>query len=109
MIIPKGSEKTDWEVELAFVIGEKEPYVTGRDYLSDFGLSYVGEDGAIHLDAPGLFQDYDSWVILILPEMVEGQVYCHFATVDYMKALAKGEMEPGKLITTVDDAPTRPQ
>ena len=28
LIIPKGSEKTDWEVELAIVIGEKASYVS---------------------------------------------------------------------------------
>lgn len=28
LIIPKGSKKTDWEVELAFVIGKKASYVT---------------------------------------------------------------------------------
>lgn len=93
----------------AFVIDENEPYVTGYDYLSDFELSYVGEDGAIHFNSPGLFHDYDSWTTWILPEMVEGQVYCHFATADYMTALAMGEMEPGTVITTGDDAVTQPE
>lgn len=31
LIIPKGSEKTDWEVELAIVIGKKASYVTEAD------------------------------------------------------------------------------
>jgi len=92
----------------AFVIDENEPYTTGQSYLSDFELSYEGEDGAIHINTPGLFQDYDSWVTLILPERFEGQVYCHIATPDYLKALATGAMEPGTLMTTVDDAPVRP-
>ena len=92
----------------AFVIDDNEPYTTGQSYLSDFELSYVAEDGAIHLNSPGLFQDYDSWVTLILPEQVEGQVYCHIATPDYLKALATGAMEPGTLMTTADDAPVRP-
>ncbi len=92
----------------AFVIDDNEPYTTGQSYLSDFELSYVAEDGTIHLNSPGLFQDYDSWVTLILPEQVEGQVYCHIATPDYLKALATGAMEPGTLMTTADDAPVRP-
>lgn len=33
VIIPKGSEKTDWEVELAFVIGERASYVSEEDAL----------------------------------------------------------------------------
>ena len=93
----------------AFVIDDNEPYMTGRDYLSDFELSFVGEDGAVHFNTPGLFHDYDSWTTWILPEMVEGQAYCHIASVDYMKLLAKGEMQPGTLMTTVDDAPVTPQ
>lgn len=93
----------------AFVIDDNEPYITGREYLSEFQLSYVGEDGAIHLSSPGLFQDYDSWVTWIIPARLEGQVYCHLATVGYIKALATGEMAPGTLITTEEDAPTTPQ
>ena len=92
----------------AFVIDDNEPYITGRDYLSDFELSYRGEDGAIHFNSPGLFHDYDSWTTWILPEKFEGQTYCHIATVAYMKAVATGEIEPGTIITTVDDAPTTP-
>jgi hypothetical protein len=93
----------------AFVVDENEPYMTGRDYLADFELSYVGEDGAIHFQSPGLFHDYDSWTTWILPAMVEGQAYCHLATVDYIKAIAKGEIKPGTMVTTADDAPVTPQ
>ena len=93
----------------AFVIDENEPYMTGRDYLSDFELSYIGEDGAVHFNSPGLFQNYDSWFTWILPKQFQGQSYCHLATVEYMKALATGEMEPGTVITTADDAPVTPQ
>ena len=34
IIIPKGSEKTDWEVELALVIGKKASYVSEKDALN---------------------------------------------------------------------------
>ena len=34
IIIPKGSEKSDWEVELAIVIGNKASYVSEKDALS---------------------------------------------------------------------------
>jgi hypothetical protein len=93
----------------SFVIDENEPYMTGQDYLSDFELSYVGEDGAIHFQSPGLFHDYDSWTTWILPADFEGQSYCHLATVEYMKAVAKGEIKPGTMMTTADDAPVTPQ
>jgi hypothetical protein len=93
----------------ALVIDENEPFMTGRDYLADFPLSYVSDDGLVHLNSPGLFHDYDSWTTWILPENFEGQAYCHLATVAYVKALAMGEMEPGTVMTTADDAPVVPQ
>jgi len=34
IVIPKGSEKTDWEVELAVVIGKKASYVSEADALN---------------------------------------------------------------------------
>ena len=34
MIIPKGSKKLDWEVELAFVIGRRASYVSEADALN---------------------------------------------------------------------------
>jgi len=33
VMIPRGSEKTDWEVELAFVVGKKASYVTREEAL----------------------------------------------------------------------------
>jgi 2,4-diketo-3-deoxy-L-fuconate hydrolase len=41
LIIPKNSEKTDWEVELAFVIGKKASYVEeaeALDYVAGYAL-----------------------------------------------------------------------
>ncbi len=40
VIIPKGSEKTDWEVELAIVIGKRASYVSEADAL-DHVAGYV--------------------------------------------------------------------
>lgn len=93
----------------AFVLDDNEPFMTGREYLADFELSYVGDDGAIHLRSHGLFHDFDSWTSWILPERVEGQVYCHLPTPAYMQALATGAMEPGTLMTTADDAQVAPE
>lgn len=93
----------------AFVVDDHEPYMTGRDYLADFELSYKSGDGVVHLNSFGLFQNYDSWITRFLPWQVQGQAYCHVATVDYVKALATGKMEPGLVITTADDAPVTPR
>ncbi len=92
----------------AFVIDEDEPFITGRDYLAEFELSYRGADGAVHIRSHGLFQNYDSWITSLLPRQVQGQSYCHLATVPYLRALATGAMEPGTVVTTKEDAPVNP-
>ena len=91
----------------SFVIDRDEPFITGRDYLADFRSIYRSEDGVVHVSSPVLFQDYDKWYTVLLPEIVKGQSYCHLATVESLKAVAAGEMAPGKIYNTLDDAPTR--
>ncbi len=91
-----------------FVVEETEPYLMGSQYLADFELSFVGDDGNIHLPAPGLQTDWENWLIWVMPNRVRGQTYCHLPTVAYLKGLATGAIEPGTVITTVDDAPTTP-
>jgi len=92
----------------AIVIDQNEPYVTGSAYLSTFELSYVGTDGKTHINTPALQTNWEDWLLWIMPNRVRGQTYCHLATVSYMKALAKGTIEPGTLIVTTDDAKTKP-
>jgi len=93
----------------AFIIDDKEPYLMGSEYLSDFEVSYQSEDGAIHINSPGLQTNWEDWINIIMPDRLMGQTYCHLATVGYMKRLASGELEPGTIIHTRDDAPTTPR
>ena len=95
-------------VAQSFVVDDIEPYMMGSSYLSDFQSSYLGDDGLIHFQAPGLQTNWDDWLIWVMPNRLRGQTYCHLPTVAYMKRLATGTTEPGTTITTVDDAPTQP-
>jgi hypothetical protein len=92
----------------AMVVDQNEPYMMGSSYLADFQLSYLDESGVVHLNSPGLQTNWEDWLIWIMPNRLRGQTYCHLPTVSYIKALATGALEPGTLITTVDDAPTAP-
>jgi hypothetical protein len=96
------------EVAAAFVIDDTEPYLMGKDYLGDFQPVYVGEDGATHIATPGLQSNWEGFMSYIMPDRFLGQTYCHLTTVDYMKRIAKGEVEPGATLTTADDAPVTP-
>ena len=56
VVIPKGSEKTDWEVELAFVIGKKASYVSeeeAMDYVAGFCLHNDYSERAFQLERNG--------------------------------------------------------
>ncbi len=44
VVIPRGSEKTDWEVELGFVIGKTAKYVTEADALDHVAGYFVVND-----------------------------------------------------------------
>jgi pimeloyl-ACP methyl ester carboxylesterase len=92
----------------AFVVDADAPFVTGQSYLKAYPLSHRGPDGRVHLRSVGLFQDYDSWITPLLPEILQGQSYCHWPTVDYLVALATGAMTPGTVVTTEDEAAAVP-
>ncbi|GEL11069.1 2-keto-4-pentenoate hydratase/2-oxohepta-3-ene-1,7-dioic acid hydratase (catechol pathway) [Flavobacterium glycines] len=56
VIIPKGSEKTDWEVELAFVIGKKASYVEeaeALDYVAGYCLLNDYSERAFQIEMGG--------------------------------------------------------
>ena len=68
VIIPKGSEKTDWEVELAIIIGKK--------------ASYVSQDAAVdHLAGYCLHNDYSerAYQLERSGQWVKGKSCDHFA------------------------------
>ena len=56
LVIPKGSEKTDWEIELAFVVGKKASYVAeadAMDYVAGYCLHNDYSERAYQLERGG--------------------------------------------------------
>jgi 2-keto-4-pentenoate hydratase/2-oxohepta-3-ene-1,7-dioic acid hydratase in catechol pathway len=56
LVIPKGSEKTDWEVELAVVIGRRASYVSeadALDYVAGYALHNDYSERAWQLEGTG--------------------------------------------------------
>ncbi|PHR99399.1 MAG: ureidoglycolate lyase [Leeuwenhoekiella sp.] len=56
VIIPKGSEKTDWEVELAVVMGKKASYVSeaeALDYVAGYTLHNDYSERAFQIERAG--------------------------------------------------------
>jgi len=56
LIIPKNSEKTDWEIELAFVVGKKASYVEeseALDYIAGYALLNDYSERAFQIERGG--------------------------------------------------------
>ena len=56
LIIPKNSTKTDWEIELAFVVGKKASYVEEEDaldYVAGYALLNDYSERAFHIEMGG--------------------------------------------------------
>ena len=56
LVIPKGSEKTDWEIELAFVVSKKASYVAeadAMDYVAGYCLHNDYSERAYQLERGG--------------------------------------------------------
>ncbi|WP_026727622.1 fumarylacetoacetate hydrolase family protein [Flavobacterium denitrificans] len=56
LIIPKNSEKTDWEIELAFVVGKKASYVEeadALDYVAGYALINDYSERAFQIERGG--------------------------------------------------------
>ena len=83
----------------AFVFDNNEPFFMGPKYLADYELSYVGADGAVHLASQGLIHDYAHWTGMILPDAFAGVNYCNIPSHEYVRALATGAEQPGRVIS----------
>lgn len=56
IIIPRGSQKTDWEVELAFVIGKRAKYIAqadAMDYVAGYCLTNDVSERSFQLERAG--------------------------------------------------------
>ncbi|WP_420582299.1 fumarylacetoacetate hydrolase family protein [Reichenbachiella sp.] len=86
IIIPKGSEKTDWEVELAIVIGKKASYVDEKhamDHVAGYVLHNDVSERAFQLERSG--------------QWVKGKSADTFAPIGPFIATKNEIAEPGKL------------
>jgi 2,4-diketo-3-deoxy-L-fuconate hydrolase len=53
VVIPKGSEKTDWEVELGVIIGKEAKYVDALDYVGGYCVVNDLSERAFQLEGTG--------------------------------------------------------
>ena len=56
LILPRGGDKTDWEVELAFVVGKRASYIeegNAIDYIAGYALHNDYSERGFQLDRSG--------------------------------------------------------
>jgi hypothetical protein len=88
------------------VVNEKEPGMTGPDWLAPFELTSVDPDGALRIHTKGFIVNFLDPRFATLPERFRGVHYCHFIAPDHLRALLEGRARPGEVIgRTVDPMP----
>jgi 2-keto-4-pentenoate hydratase/2-oxohepta-3-ene-1,7-dioic acid hydratase in catechol pathway len=111
VIVPKGSRKLDWEVELALVIGRRASYVSEAEaldcvlgYLICNDVSELGPLGPwlVTADEVGDPQNLDMWLDVNGERMQTGNTRTMIFNVATLVSYTSGKMvlEPGDVITT---------
>lgn len=75
-----------------------QPIERGPDWLKPFQITYVGDDGALHVASKGYIQDFGDPRFQKAPERFRGVHYCHFVAPQYLAAVLNGEQQPGATV-----------
>jgi hypothetical protein len=91
------------------VNNEREPGMTGPDWLRPYTMTRVDEAGALHIVAKGFVVNFTDARFATMPERFRGVHYCHFLAPEHLRALLAGTAEPGAVIgRAVDPAQPMP-
>lgn len=77
------------------VANDKEPGMTGPDWLAPYEPARIDDDGALHIRAKGFRIDFTDARFAEAPARFRGIHYCHFVAPGYLRALMSGRAEPG--------------
>lgn len=80
------------------VVNEKEPGMTGPDWLAPFTLTTVDADGSLRIHSKGFVVDFLDPRYAALPERFRGVHYCHFIAPEQLRAVLGGSAPAGAVI-----------
>lgn len=80
------------------VVNEKEPGMTGPDWLAPFTLTTVDADGSLRIHSKGFVVDFLDPRYAALPERFRGVHYCHFIAPEQLRAVLEGSAPAGAVI-----------
>jgi hypothetical protein len=88
------------------VANEKEPGMTGPDWLAPFTLTSRDADGALRIHTKGFVVDFTDPRYAQMPVRFRGVHYCHFIAPAHLRDLLTGRAEPGVTVgRKVEPAP----
>jgi hypothetical protein len=88
------------------VINEKEPGMTGPDWLAPFTLTAMDTDGALRIFTKGFIVEFNDPRLAAMPERFRGVHYCHFIAPAHLRDLLEGKAQAGVTIgRKVDPVP----
>lgn len=77
------------------VVNERNPGMTGPDWLAPFTLTSRDPDGSLRIHTKGFIVNFTDPRFAQLPARFRGVHYCHFIAPDYLRDLLAGKAEPG--------------
>lgn len=72
----------------------EQPGMTGPDWLAPYEMTYVDEDGALHVRAKGFVVEFTDPRFAQAPERFRGVHYCHYIEPGYLRAILQGDVPP---------------
>jgi hypothetical protein len=86
------------------VVNEKNPGMTGPDWLAPFTLTSVDADGSLRVHTKGFIVEFGDQRYTRLPERFRGVHYCHFIAPAHLRELLEGRAQPGAVIGRLVEA-----
>jgi hypothetical protein len=80
------------------VTNAEQPGMTGPDWLKPYEVTYVDDDGRLHVRAKGFRVDFTDPQFARAPARFRGIHYCHFIAPDHLLGVMTGSAEPGVVI-----------
>lgn len=90
------------------VVNEKEPGMTGPDWLAPFVLTSVDADGTLRIHTKGFVVNFTDPQFAQMPVRFRGVHYCHFIAPGHLRDLLEGRAAPGVTIGRKVDATAPP-
>jgi len=80
------------------VVNDKEPGMTGPDWLAPYTMTSTAEDGSLRIAAKGFIVNFTDPRFTAMPERFRGVHYCHFVAPSHLRDLLSGTATPGAVI-----------